>query len=239
MAATAAANERIGIGIIGCGGMGRMDLTDFHKQPDVEIRAVCDVFRPAANQARQMTSDRAEVYSDFRRVLDRKDVDAVVIATPDHWHALIAILACEAGKDIYVEKPISHNVREGRLMVEAARRTNRVAQVGIQQRSGTHFQRAVKAVQEGRIGAVHFAQCWNHNHAQDPKGMGFPAETAPRRPIWIGTYGWGRRQKCRTLRRAGTCACSGIMRGAELTNWCVHLLDVVHWALGARSAARR
>ena len=86
----------------------------------------------------------------------------------------MAVMACEAGKDVYVEKPISHNVREGRLMVEAARRTNRVVQVGIQQRSGSHFQRAVKAVQDGRIGRVQFAQCWNHNYSPDPKGMGFP-----------------------------------------------------------------
>ena len=170
--------------------MGRNDLTDFQKQPDAEIRAVCDVFRPAADQARQMTGGRAEVYSDFRRVLDRKDIDAVVIATPDHWHAMMAVLACEAGKDIYVEKPLSHNVREGRLMVEAARRHNRVAQVGIQQRSGAHFQRAVKAVQDGRIGDVHFAQCWNHNYSPDPNGMGFPAATAPPAGLdwemWLG-----------------------------------------------------
>src|SRR2546421_9937421 len=123
---TAAANDKIGVGIIGCGGMGRSDLTDFHKQPDVEIRAVCDVFRPAVEQARAMTANQGEMYGDFRRVLDRKDVDAVVVATPDHWHALIMTMACDAGKDVYVEKPISHNVREGRLMVEAARRHKRV-----------------------------------------------------------------------------------------------------------------
>ena len=77
--------------MIGCGGMGRNDLTDFQKQPEVEIRAVCDAFRPAADQARQLTGGRAEVFSDFRRVLERKDIDAVVIATPDHWHALMAV----------------------------------------------------------------------------------------------------------------------------------------------------
>jgi predicted dehydrogenase len=207
-----------------------MDLTDFHKQPDVEIRAVCDAFRPAAEQARRMTGDRAEIYGDFRRVLDRKDIDAVVIATPDHWHALMMVSACEAGKDVYVEKPISHTVREGRLMVEAARRHGRVVQVGIQQRSGAHFQRAVRAVQEGRIGEVRFAQCWNHSYSPDPKGMGFPAETVPPADLdwdmWLGpapkvAYTPARRN----FRVFWDYA------GGELTNWCVHLLDVVHWAL--------
>jgi predicted dehydrogenase len=227
---TAAANDKIGIAIIGCGGMGRMDLTDFHKQPDVEIRAVCDVFRPAVEQARAMTGNKAETYSDFRRVLDRKDIDAVVVATPDHWHALIMTMACAAGKDVYVEKPISHNVREGRLMVEAARRHNRVVQVGIQQRSGSHFQRAVEAIHEGRIGTVHFAQCWNHNFSPDSKGMGFPADTTPPPDLdwdlWLGPapevpYNPARRN----FRVFWDYA------GGELTNWCVHLLDVVHWAL--------
>ena len=189
-AQSAAPSDRLGIAIVGCGGMGRMDLTDFAKQPDVEIRAVCDAFRPAADQARQMTGGRAEPFSDFRRVLERKDIDAVVIATPDHWHALMMIMACEAGKDVYVEKPISHNVREGRLMVEAARRHNRVAQVGIQQRSGAHFQRAVKAVQDGRIGDVRFAQVWNHNYSPDRRGMGFPDPAAPPAgldwDLWLG-----------------------------------------------------
>jgi len=227
---TAAPNDKIGIAIIGCGGMGRMDLTDFQKQPDVEIRAVCDVFRPAAEQARAMTGNKAEMYGDFRRVLDRKDVVAVVVATPDHWHALIMTMACDAGKDVYVEKPISHNVREGRLMVEAARRHNRIVQVGIQQRSGSHFQRAVQAVQDGRIGTVHFAQCWNHNFSADPKGMGFPADTEPPPDLdwdlWLGPapkvpYNSARRN----FRVFWDYA------GGELTNWCVHLLDVVHWAL--------
>jgi predicted dehydrogenase len=223
-------NDKIGVAIIGCGGMGRMDLTDFHKQPDVEIRAVCDAFRPSADQARQVTGGRADVFGDFRRVLERRDIDAVVIATPDHWHALMMVMACEAGKDVYVEKPISHNVREGRLMVEAARRHKRIVQVGIQQRSGAHFQRAVKAVQEGRIGEVRFAQCWNHNYSADTKGMGFPTATTPPAGLdwdmWLGpapaTPYTPARRNFRVF---------WDYAGGELTNWCVHLLDVVHWAL--------
>lgn len=223
-------NDSIGVALIGCGGMGRADLVDFQKQPEVEIRAVSDVFRPNAERAAKLVTGKPpEIVADYRRLLDRKDIDVVIVATPDHWHPLMAIQACAAGKDVYVEKPISHNVREGRLMVEAARRHKRVVQVGIQQRSGAHFQRAVQAVQEGRIGKVHFAQCWNHNHSSSNKGMGNP----PDAPVpdgldwdlWLGPapkipYNPGRRN----FRAFWDYA------GGELTNWCVHLIDIVHWA---------
>ncbi len=225
----AGANDRIGIAVIGCGGMGRMDLTDFRKNPDVEIVAVCDVYQPAAEAARTLADGRPEAYGDYRRALERKDVDAVVVATPDHWHALIAIDACNAGKDVYVEKPVSHNVREGRLMVEAARRNRRVVQVGIQQRSGSHFQRAVQAVQEGRIGKVHFAQCWNHT-AGGPEGMGFPRDTEPPPGLdWDMWLGPAPRVPYNPARRNFRVFWD--YAGGELTNWCVHLIDVVHWAV--------
>jgi predicted dehydrogenase len=194
------------------------------------VVAVCDVFRPNAEQARAITGGKAEIYGDFRRILERKDIDAVVVATPDHWHALMMVMACEAGKDVYVEKPISQNVREGWLMVEAARRNKRVVQVGLQQRSGTHFQRAAKAVQDGRIGRVHFAQCWNHT-AGGTTGVGFPKDTEPPADLdwdlWLGPapkvpYNQARRNFRVWWDYAG----------GELTNWCVHLLDIVHWATG-------
>ncbi len=229
--AAAAPNDRIGVAVIGCGGMGRADLADFNKQPEVEIRAVCDVFRPSAEAAAKLVDGKPDIVSDYRRVLERKDVDAVVVATPDHWHPLIAIQACEAGKDVYVEKPVSHNVREGRLMVEAARRHKRVMQVGIQQRSGAHFQRAVRAVQEGRIGKVHFAQCWNHNYVGSPKGMGFPADAPVPEgldwDLWLGPAPEAPYNPARRNFRVWW-----DYAGGELTNWCVHLIDVVHWALG-------
>jgi predicted dehydrogenase len=132
---------------------------------------------------------------------------------------------------VYVEKPLSHNVREGRLMVEAARRNRRVVQVGIQQRSGAHFQRAAQAVREGRIGRVHFAECWNHNFSPNPAGLGHPANAAAPEgldwELWLGPapavpYNPARRN----FRVFWDYA------GGELTNWCVHLLDVVHMATG-------
>lgn len=226
----AAASDRVGVAVIGCGGMGRADLADFQKQPEVEIRAVCDVYRPSAEAAAKMCASKVELYGDYRRVLERKDVDAVIVATPDHWHPLIMVEACEAGKDVYVEKPISHNVREGRLMVEAARRTGRVAQVGIQQRSGAHFQRAVKAVHEGRIGRVMWAECWNHGYSASPKGMGHPADAAvPEGLDWEMWLGPAPKIPYNPARRNFRAFWD--YAGGELTNWCVHLIDVVHWAL--------
>ena len=223
-----APNDRIGVGVIGCGGMGRMDLADFKRAPEVEIVAVCDVFRPNAEQARQQAEGKPRVYGDYRRVLEQKDIQAVIVATPDHWHPLITVEACNAGLDVYVEKPISHNIREGRLMVEAARRNRRIVQVGIQQRSGTHFQRAVQAVQEGRIGKVHLAQCWNH-YCAPPEGMGFPPDSDPPPGMdWDMWLGPAPKVPFNPARRNFRIYWD--YAGGELTNWGVHLIDIVHWA---------
>src|ERR671921_1741030 len=137
------ANERVVVALIGAGRQGVSDLGNAIKQPDTEVAAVCDVYRPNLAKGLQ-TAPGAKSYTDFRRVLERKDIDAVIIATPDHWHPLQTVLACEAGKDVYVEKPISVAVSEGRAMVSAARRYNRVVQAGTQQRSGKHFQHAAE-----------------------------------------------------------------------------------------------
>jgi len=147
------ANERINVGVIGCGGRGLADWQRFLKQPDVNPVAACDVYEPFLKKATQGTSIAA--YKDFRRLLDRKDIDAVIVATPDHWHAVQTVMACEAGKDVYCEKPLSLTVREGRLMADAARKHGRIVQTGSQQRSGAHYQKAVTLVQDGAIGPVH------------------------------------------------------------------------------------
>ena len=198
----------------------------------MEIRALCEVFRPNAEAAAKLVTGKApELVTDYRRLLDRSSnaIDVVIVATPDHWHPLIMIQACAAGKDVYVEKPISHNVREGRLMVEAARRHKRVVQVGIQQRSGAHFQRAVQAVQEGRIGKVHFAQCWNHNYSASNKGMGNPPDApVPDGLDWDLWLGPAPRIPYNPARRNFRAFWD--YAGGELTNWCVHLIDIVHWA---------
>ena len=157
-----APNDRIGVALIGCGNMGRMDMQDFQKNPEVEVVAICDVDQDRQRALANLVAPRATLYNDYRRVLDDHNVNVVIVATPDHWHPLITVEACNAGKDVYVEKPVSNRVREGRLMVDAARRNQRVVQVGLQQRSGTHFQRAAKMIRDGDLGDIHYVQCWIH-----------------------------------------------------------------------------
>ena len=159
------ANDRIRIALIGCGGRGRADLANFLSIPDVECAALCDVdqaqIAAASKQVMQRAGRRPDLLTqDFRRVLERNDVDAVIVATPDHWHALPTILACEAGKDVYVEKPLSLTIAEGRAMVGAATRHRRIVQMGNQRRSSPHYRAAVEYVHSGKLGAIRMVRAW-------------------------------------------------------------------------------
>jgi predicted dehydrogenase len=148
------ANDRVRVGLIGHGLIGTRHLLDFKAQPDVEIAAVCELSDARLEGAAAAAGNGPARYKDFRKLLDRRDVDAVVVSTPDHWHALMTILACAAGKDVYVEKPLTHVVREGEWMLQAATAHRRVVQVGTQQRSGRHYQRCAGLVRDGHIGDV-------------------------------------------------------------------------------------
>ena len=157
------ANDRLNVALIGCGGRGRA-LADLvaARITDVELAAVCDVYEPHAAAAKAWAGPGCRSYGDFRRLLEQKDIDAVLVATPDHWHATIAVLACQAGKDAYVEKPLAHSIREGQKMVEAVRRYKRVLQTGTQHRSAPHIRQAAEILQSGQIGPVHFVRVWNY-----------------------------------------------------------------------------
>jgi predicted dehydrogenase len=172
------ANDRVNVGLIGCGGRGRYDANLLRQIPNVEIVAVCDVYGPHANAAKNWVGPRCQAYQDFRKLLERKDVDAVLVATPDHWHAIPTVLACQAGKDVYVEKPLAHTIEEGRKMVTAARRYNRVVQLGTQHRSAPHFREAARIIQSGEIGPVHFVRVWNYIN-MSPDGVGRAANSSP------------------------------------------------------------
>lgn len=132
------ANDRVNVALIGCGGRGKLVARLMREVPNVDFVAMCDVYDPSANSAKEWAGPMAKAFRDFRKALEMKEVDAVVVATPDHWHAIPTILACQAGKDVYVEKPLGHTIREGRAMVEAARRHKRVIQTGMQHRSAPH-----------------------------------------------------------------------------------------------------
>ena len=187
-AAPKGANDKLVVGLIGCGGRGNHDAGLFRKTANVEVAYVSDVDdnrRAAAAKSFEIPSNRA--VSDLRRMLDDKSVDAVCIATPDHWHSIAAILACEAGKHVYVEKPISHNIREGRLLVEASARNKTLVQHGTQSRSTSMMIDAVKLLRDGIIGNVMVAKCWN---IQRRGSIGRGQDTAPPAGFdydnWIG-----------------------------------------------------
>lgn len=149
--------------LIGCGGMGRANMNNFIGKR-IPIAAVCDVdeshLKATAEDVYKKQGKRPEEFKDFRKLLERKDIDAVIIGTPDHWHALPHIYACQAGKDIYLEKPISHNITEGRAMVAAARRNKTIVQVGTWQRSTGAFVDAVNYIRSGKLGRITTARAW-------------------------------------------------------------------------------
>ncbi len=184
----AGANERIHVGLIGCGSRGTFDARLIRGTPEdiqavapenyrngnmdprlkaprnVDISALCDVYGMRVDAAKKWAPN-AKTYKDFRQVLGDKDIDAVVIATMDQWHAQMLILACEAGKDVYLEKPVVYRIGEGKAMIDAVRRSKRIVQIGTQQRSADHIAEAAKMVQGGKIGDVRFVRVWNYMSA--------------------------------------------------------------------------
>ena len=192
------ANDRVRVGVMGVRGRGSVLTSEFAALPDVEIAYICDVDQNVVGRAvgiaEKAKGKRPKIVQDFRRVLDDPDVDALVVATPDHWHAPATILACQAGKDVYVEKPASHNIREGRLMVRAARQYNRVVQVGTNGRSLATVQAGIDFAKSGGLGKVLMAKAWNSQrrdnigHETDgpvPSGVDYDLwlGPAPQRPF--------------------------------------------------------
>jgi predicted dehydrogenase len=186
------ANDKIRVGIIGCGKQGARDLEFFLNNPEVECPVICDLdaehvtagLKVCAAKDRKVPATE----KDFRRVLDRRDIDAVIVATPDHWHALPTVLACEAGKDVYVEKPLAKTIDEGRAMVIAARKYNRIVQMGSQWRSCNHIVEAAEFVKSGKLGKVSMVRAWAWLDWQP--NMGRPADENPPAGIdynlWLG-----------------------------------------------------
>ncbi len=229
-----AANEQLKVAVIGPGGMGSSHVRQLAGNKAVHLAYLCDVdedrLARAATLAEGHGAPTPKTVKDMRQVFDDKAVDAVWIATPDHWHGPATILACDAGKHVYVEKPCSHNIREGRLMIEAARRNKRIVQVGTQTRSSDHAQKAVKRLREGAIGDVLVAKAWNSQlrgsigkkkPSDPPSTLDYdlwvgPAEMVPYQSnmlpsIWRWWYNFG----C-----------------GDMGNDGVHDIDIAVWGLG-------
>ncbi|MBI5833073.1 MAG: Gfo/Idh/MocA family oxidoreductase [Armatimonadetes bacterium] len=228
-AGTAPASERLRFGVIGCGGQGRGNMGPHLK----DIVAVADVDLKRAGDgaaAVEKAGGKAEVYQDYRRLLDRKDVDAVLISTPDHWHALATIHACMAGKDVYCEKPLTLTVAEGRAMVNAARKYGRVVQTGSQQRSDAKFRLACELIRNKKIGKI-------KEILVGIPGVNYGGKDEPAAPVpaelnydmWVGPAPfrpYNPRHVHYNFRFFWA------FSGGQMTNWGAHHLDIVQWALG-------
>ena len=178
------------MGVIGFGLIGRIHTRNLKDMPGVTVAAVCDVYQPRLDAAATLAGGGVQKHRDFRKVLDSRDVDGVWVTTPDHWHALLSMMACAAGKDVYVEKPMTLFVREGRWMIDVARRHKRIIQVGTQNRSGPTFQRARDFLQAGKLGRLVSVE-ENYSRNLMP-GFGVPPDGQDPPPAWTGTCGWVR-----------------------------------------------
>lgn len=227
-------SDKINVGVIGCKGMGFADLTSLLKIDAVDCRALCDVdasvLRERAAEVEASTSIRPKLYGDYRRLLEDSDIDAVVIGTPDHWHCLMMVDACEAGKDVYVEKPLANSIDECDLMIEAAKRYNRVVQVGQWQRSGPHWSEAMDFVHSGKLGRIRTVRAWAYMNWL-PAVPNVPDEPAPEGvdyDMWLGPAperAFNRNRFHFNFRWFWDYA------GGLMTDWGVHLIDIVLWGM--------
>jgi predicted dehydrogenase len=228
------ANERIGIGVIGFGLIGRLHCRSFQRLGESQVVAVADTYEPRLEAAGQMLGGGAKLYHDFRKLLEDKNIDAVVVATPDHWHALIAMMACAAGKDVYVEKPLTLFVREGRWMLDAARRHKRIVQVGTQQRSAAHYQRARELIRGGAIGNIVSVQIRYFRNISP--GFGSPPDQDPPADLdyqmWLGPAPLRAYNPNRAIYHFRW---FWDYSGGQMTNLGQHSLDIVHWCTGVKA----
>jgi len=183
------ANDTIGMGLIGCGGQGRGVMRWHMGVPGVKMIAVCDVNSTRMEQARQEAGGEAvRTYSDYRDLLDDDEIDAVIVGTNGHWHVLNTIHACQAGKDVYVEKPLGTSIGEGRAAVQAAEKYDRIVQIGTQQRSWEHYQRAAEVIQGGGLGEISEVAVWDYDYFYP--GFGSPPDSDPPADLdwdfWVG-----------------------------------------------------
>ena len=230
-------NERIGLAHIGCGSIGMHNARIVTDLGQATYVAVCDPddgrAQAAAKEIGERQGQRPTPYTDFRHVLERRDVDAVWVSTPDHWHALITVLACMAGKDVFVEKPISHSVLEGRRMVQAARRYERIVQAGTQQRSGPHMKAACDYVRSGGLGKVSLCKAWVVSRQQD---LGHPADGAPPAncdyDLWQGP---APKKPFNPNRFHYHWRWFWDYAGGKCADWGIHLLDMIHWGMGVEA----
>lgn len=228
-----AASDKIVLGLIGARGQGMADLRQALKQPGVECAAVCDVddavLAERTADIEKIQGKPPKQYKDFRKLLDNKDIDAVMIGTPDHWHCYMLIAACQAGKDVYVEKPLANSIGECDLMVKAVRKYNKVVQVGQQQRSGDHWKTSMDMIKAGKLGQLRKSNVWaNFNYGiGQPKVPDEPVPAGVDFDMWLGP---APQRSFNKARFHGSWRMFWDYGGGLLTDWGVHLMDMALWA---------
>ncbi len=229
-------NETINFGVIGCGARGGQVLSRFRALPGNRVVAVCDVHSAhMANMRKACGGDQVAAYADYRKLLDDKNVDVVLIATQAHWHPLITIRACQAGKDVYVEKPLGNSIHEGRVTVDAVRKYGRIVQFGTQQRSWDQYRKAVEVIQSGAIGDISEVKVWDYENVSP--GIGSPADCDPPKELdWDFYLGPAplRKYNPNVYYNYGydwfTCSGAG-----HQVAWGVHHFDIVNWAMDVQT----
>src|SRR5579872_2456266 len=228
------ANDRVNVAVVGVGSRGTDHINEYVKLPAAKVAALCDVntaqTERGSARVEKATGDKPKVYQDLRKLYDDKDVDAVSIATPNHWHALATIWACQAGKDVYVEKPASYNIFEGQQMLKAARKYNRMVQVGMQSRSIPYKRRAVELLREGAIRKVYYAKglCFKQR-----KSIGKAADApVPPGVDWDIFLGPAPMRAFNPLRFKYNWHWFWDTGNGDIGNQGIHEMDIARWGLG-------
>ena len=227
-------SDTLVIGLIGCRGQGFADLMNHLQQPGVACGGLCDVdenyLQERNIEVEEMTGRKPRLYRDFRYLLDETDIDAVIVGTPDHWHCLQTVYACEAGKDVYVEKPMANSIAECDLIVKAAHHYHRVVEVGQQQRSGKHWQDVRDFVRSGKLGNIRYVKAWGY--FDYGKGLPRVPDQSPPPELNYDMYlGPARPQPYNPNRIHGGWRHQWDFGGGLLTDWGVHLLDIALWVM--------
>jgi predicted dehydrogenase len=226
---TPGAGETINVGCIGTGGRCRQLMKSFAGIKGARLAAVCDIYDAHLEEGKKLADARAFATKHFRELLDRKDIDAVLIGAPDHWHVPMTIEACRAGKDVYVEKPLTHSLEEGKSVIEAVRKEKRVVQVGMQQRSMPQFVQGAELIKAGRLGKVCKVRLsWNRNTDRVRRG---PTKIDRTTVDWKGFLGSAREQPYDEYRFRNW-RWFWDFGGGIFTDLMVHFIDVAHWFLG-------
>src|SRR5208283_2259862 len=224
------ANDRVQVGFIGFGLIGGQHVHDFKNQKDVDMAAMCDAYQPRLEQGVAACGGKAKAYADFRKLIEDKDLQAVVVSSPDHWHALMTMMACAAGKDVYVEKPLTVFQKEGRWMIDVARRYNRVVQVGTQQRSGLHYQKAKQLLEAGYIGEIMSVRAASFRNIMP--GFGSPPDSAAPSDfdydMWLGP---SPKRPYNKMRGIYHFRWFWDYSGGQMTNLGAHELDIAQWVM--------